>query len=102
LQGLMSLAADHVTIALADTLALPPADSAADPPPSLRPPSPLAVQAARAELEAADRALALERRSVLGAPTVQVGIDWGDPSHEETGVLPVAGLSIPLPLFNRN
>jgi cobalt-zinc-cadmium efflux system outer membrane protein len=100
LQGLMNLSADHVTIALADTLALPPADSAADPPPS--PPPPLAVQAARAELEAADRALALERRSVLGAPTVQVGIDWGDPSHEETGVLPVAGVSIPLPLFNRN
>ncbi|MBX6332374.1 MAG: TolC family protein, partial [Gemmatimonadaceae bacterium] len=66
------------------------------------PPPPRAVQAARAELEAAERSLALERRSVLSAPTVQVGIEWGDPAHEETGLLPVAGLSLPLPLFNRN
>src|SRR5207244_12505823 len=80
----------------------PPADSLAPPPDSL--PSlgaePLPVAAAAASLRSEQRALTLAHRSVFAAPSLQVGVENGDPT--QGGALPTIGLSLPLPLFNWN
>lgn len=61
------------------------------------------VAAAEATLQAAELAVTRERRSIFGAPSVQLGVEWGDPGFEPPGrPLPLVGVSIPLPLLNRN
>jgi cobalt-zinc-cadmium efflux system outer membrane protein len=61
------------------------------------------VAAAEATLQAAELALTRERRSIFGAPSVQVGVEWGDPGFDPPGqLLPTVGVSIPLPLLDRN
>ena len=90
----MGLPADAATIALADSLA---------PPPDSLPGAggaPLPVAAAAASLAAEERAVTLAHRNVLPAPGLQVGFDNGDPS--QAGLLPTVGVSLALPLFNRN
>ena len=91
----MGLPAKEVTITLADSLA-PPVDSA--------PPTggePLPVAAATASLRSAERALSLAHRSVFATPSLQAGVEHGDPTGPG-GSLPTVGLSLPLPLFNWN
>ena len=91
----MGLPAEDVTIALADSLA---------PPPDTMPPAtgePLPVAAAAASLRSSERALTLAHRSVFAAPSLQVGFDNNDPGGQR-GLLPIVGLSLPLPLFNWN
>ena len=95
----MGLPAEDVTITLADSLVPPPS-----PPPDTMPPAagePLRVAAAAASLRSSERALALARRSVFAAPSLQVGFDTDDPGGQR-GLLPTVGLSLPLPLFNWN
>jgi cobalt-zinc-cadmium efflux system outer membrane protein len=96
LQAVMGLAADRVTISLADSLVAPAtlADTAGG--------VTLRVAAADAAAQAQDRALALARRSVLAAPSLTVGVEGGDPAGTERGPLAVVGVALPLPLFNRN
>jgi cobalt-zinc-cadmium efflux system outer membrane protein len=91
----MGLPAEEVTITLADSLASPPD--------SLAPPAgePLPVAAAAASLRSSERALTFAHRSVFAAPSLQVGFDNNDPGGQR-GLLPVVGLSLPLPLFSRN
>ena len=60
------------------------------------------VAAAEASLRAADLTLALQKRSVFSLPSLTFGAEWGDPSGAEPGLLPIVGLAVPLPLFNRN
>jgi cobalt-zinc-cadmium efflux system outer membrane protein len=96
LQAVMGLAADRVTIAPADSLAL-----AAEPPAGPQG-VPLLVAAAEASLQAGERALAFARRSVFAAPSLTVGAEGNDPSGGEAGPLAVIALAFPLPLFNRN
>src|SRR2546425_2609874 len=93
----MGLPAEEPTISLADSLAPPPADSAVS-----GTAEPLPVAAAAASLRSAERALTLAHRSVFGAPSLQLGVENGDPTGSEPGVLPTVGLSLPLPLFNWN
>jgi cobalt-zinc-cadmium efflux system outer membrane protein len=94
LQIQMGLPAESTTITLADSLA-PPGDGE---PPQGR--ALLPIAAAEAALRSADRSLAFSRRSRF-APSLELGFDTGDPSsltpHE---LLPVVGVSLPLPLFN--
>ena len=107
LQSLMGLSADSVAIVLTDSLR--PAGGAAD---TLlatfagaalpRAPIPPSVRSAEASLQAAELAIVRERRSVLGLPAVTVGVEHGDPSGDEKGLLPVVGIALPLPLLNRN
>lgn len=125
-QTLMGVPADSATLILVDSLRLPVreaapptgVDSAAVPPSS--PPEYLAgalltsgapsvssmmpsIAAAEASLTAAELAVARERRSVLGAPSVQMGVERGDPAEDPPNkLLPTIGIAIPLPLFNRN
>jgi cobalt-zinc-cadmium efflux system outer membrane protein len=91
----MGLPAEDVTIVLADSLVSPP-DSV--PPPAGEP---LPVAAAAASLRSSERALTFAHRSVFAAPSLQVGFDNNDPGGQR-GLLPVVGLSLPLPLFSRN
>jgi cobalt-zinc-cadmium efflux system outer membrane protein len=61
------------------------------------------VAAAEASLTSAELAIVRERRSVFGAPSLQLGMEWGDPSEDPPNKkLPLVGVSVPLPLFNRN
>ena len=60
------------------------------------------VVAAQANVDAAELGIALQQRSVFVMPSLNVGVEWGDPGGGEPGYLPLIGLSIPLPLFNRN
>jgi cobalt-zinc-cadmium efflux system outer membrane protein len=60
------------------------------------------VVAAQANVDAAELGVSLQQRSAFVMPSLNVGVEWGDPSGSEPGYLPLFGLSIPLPLFNRN
>jgi cobalt-zinc-cadmium efflux system outer membrane protein len=107
LQTLMGLSADSVAIVLADSLR--PASGVTDTllatfggPVLPHAPVPPSVRSAEASLRAAELAVVRERRSVLGLPAVTVGLEHGDPSGDEKGVLPVVGIVVPLPLLDRN
>ncbi|HKV52151.1 MAG TPA: TolC family protein [Gemmatimonadaceae bacterium] len=99
LQRLMGISADTLAIALTDSLEIPsvnppdPADSGA---------APFAIAAARADLDAAQRSYVFERRNVFLAPSFQAGIEGGDPTGQERGALPLFGVTLPLPLFDRH
>ena len=71
----MGLPGDEVSIALADSLAPPPAEGGTAPAAV-----PLPVAAATANLRSAERALALAHRSVFAASSVQLGVERGDPA----------------------
>src|SRR6184192_2980576 len=92
----MGLPADTPGITLADSL-VPPPDSAPD-----DAGEPLRVAAAAASLSSEQRALTLAHRSLMPAPSVQVGIERSDPAEPSGTLLPTVGLSLALPLFNRN
>ncbi len=60
-----------------------------------------AEQAARAAVEASVLDLAAARRGRFAGINLLTGVEFGDPGGGETGLLPVLGISVPLPLFNR-
>ena len=110
-QALMGLPADSVAIVLTDSLAYPPASGV------LPAPGPDAlgsgivavldgtpfVAAAEASVQAAELAVSREHRLVWGVPSLQVGVDWGDPANDPPNkLLPMVGVAIPLPLLDRN
>ena len=129
-QTLMGIPADSATIVLVDSLRLAPGESqrmlreldsasvvVAAPPtmpaapsalPSAAPPASVvgaspSVAAAEATLQAAELAVTRERRGVFGVPSLQAGMEWGDPAMDNRNEpLPTFGVSIPLPLFDRN
>src|SRR5438034_313358 len=92
----MGLAAEAQTIRPVDSLVPPPDSAPGDPG------EPLRVAAAAAALRSEDRSLALAHRSVIPAPSLQLGVERGDPADPAQGVLPTVGLALALPLFNRN
>ena len=61
-----------------------------------------AVTAAEANLQAAELGVSLQQKSAIVLPSLNVGVEFGDPLGGEPGLLPLIGLSVPLPLFNRN
>jgi outer membrane protein TolC len=126
-QMLMGLPADSVAIVLTDSLVLTSPDILIErwtldsggmvismPPAVTTPAAPSGAGAARpravgptarvAAAEAAFRAselgVALQRRNVFALPSLNVGIEWLDPG--QPGYLPLFGLVLPIPLFNRN
>jgi len=94
LQTVMGFDSGHVVINPVDSLTLPPTttDSLAA--------RDLPIAAAEQSVTAAELALRAERRSTFTPFSIQAGVEHGDPS--EPGVLPTFGVSIPLPLLNRN
>lgn len=98
LQVLMGLSAERVEIALADSLeqltALTPAPATAFPA------IPTRLAAAQAEVASQQATLSETRRGRLPAPAVRAGVEWGDSS--QPGTLPIFGVSVPIPLWNRS
>jgi cobalt-zinc-cadmium efflux system outer membrane protein len=96
LQRIMGLAAERVSIALADTLGLPGADTTG---PAR---ATLLVAAAEASARSAEAAFAFARRSIFATPSLMLGFDSHDPTGAETGLLPTFGVTLTLPLLNWN
>ena len=96
LQILIGHSATEPTVVLTDSLAAP-ADSIV-----ARNGQPLPIAAAEAALQSASLAVRLQRRTLFAATSLTAGFEVHDPTGGERGVLPVFGLSIPFPLFNRN
>lgn len=104
LQLVMGLPGDAVTVEPSDSLTMP---LVRDRRPSAggvggATATPLLVAAAQSDVVAAEQALAFERRRFLAGAALSVGWDTRDPTGAERGVLPTVGISLPLPLFNRN
>jgi cobalt-zinc-cadmium efflux system outer membrane protein len=98
IQTLMGIPADSASIVLSDSLVLTPLDTVVVAPFGTG--QTPGVAAAAASLQAAEMAVALQKRSVFSLPSLNVGVEWGDPG--QTGFLPLIGLAVPLPVFNRN
>ena len=92
----MGLPGDTPGITLADSLVPPPDSAPGDPG------EPLRVAAAAASLSSEQRALTLAHRSLMPAPSLQVGIERSDPAEPSGTLLPTVGLSLALPFFNWN
>ncbi len=99
LQRIMGVSADTVQFVLADTMGL----TARTPvvPPDVTTGVPLAVAAADLDVRAAEALARLERRRSVGAPSLTLGVEAVNPGGPG-GPLPLVGVSLPLPLFNRN
>lgn len=106
LQTALGFPAAQVTVALADSLAIPPADSlarlASAPGPAAPSGIPLSVAAAEQDVNSAEQSLSLERRGIWSGLALQAGVENHDPTGTENGLLPTFGLSIPLPFFSQN
>jgi outer membrane protein, heavy metal efflux system len=97
LQVAMGVPSDRVSITVEDSLPLP--SEVAD---TSRMGAPLAIAAAEASLKSAELATRAQRRSLFSPFSITAGIETGDPSGSEPGVLPTVGLSIPLPFLSQN
>jgi outer membrane protein, heavy metal efflux system len=98
LQSVLGLPSDHPAVVLTDTLAMPGDQAVAVQGPNGA--EPLPVAAAAAAVQSNESALTFARRSVLAQPSIQAGLEGGDP--EQPYLLPTVGLSLPLPLFNHD
>ncbi|MCE9600830.1 MAG: TolC family protein [Gemmatimonadetes bacterium] len=96
LQVLVGVAAESSTVTLSDPLE--PLPDAALP---VGTGVPLLVDAAAASLTASEYALRQQKRGTWLWPTLTAGFETHDPGGA-TGALPVVGLSLPLPLLDRN
>jgi len=79
-----------------------PTDSLVAPPEAATPGQTLPVAAAGLSVESATLAARLQHRSLFAFPSLSVGVEYGDPTHSEPGILPTFGVGIALPLFDRN
>jgi cobalt-zinc-cadmium efflux system outer membrane protein len=101
LQALMGIPSAHPTIVPADSLESLPALALATSGEGAAA-VPLSVAAAQANVQARTASVAMERANRWAAPSVMGGVEWHDPSGSEPGYLPTFGLSIPIPLWDRN
>jgi len=92
LQAVLGMTDQRLAIAVTDSLTMP-ADAAT-------PGTTLSETAASLAYESATLAARLQRRSIWSSPSLSFGFDTGDP--DQTGLLPVFGIGIGLPLFDRN
>ncbi|MFL5561476.1 MAG: TolC family protein [Gemmatimonadaceae bacterium] len=90
---------DSIEAVPSDSLTLPPAPGPAT---GSGIGEPLGIAAAAAGLQSATLGLTAERRAAWGVPSLLAGIETRDPSGSEPGILPVVGVALPLPLFDRN
>lgn len=92
LQAVLGIPGDGVAILPTDSLTMPPEAGA--------PGTTLSETAAGASVASAALAARVQRRSLWSSPSVSLGFDIGDP--DMPGLLPVFGIGIGLPLFDRN
>ena len=100
LQTLIGLSADSAAISVTDSLSLDATDVARATTLPNGSGTSLLLGAASKDVTAAASRVLSERRKRLGAPSLSLGFEAGDPDN--SGPLATAGISIPLPLFNRN
>jgi len=100
LQIVMGLAADRVAIVPVDSLTAPPLPDTALYAGLPQTVAPLQVAAAQATVEATRLMARLQRRSIFSTPSITAGFEQGDP--DTPGLLPTFGVSLPIPLLNRN
>jgi len=95
LQAAMGILNPAAMIAPADTLAVP--DSAA----MAAAGTPLQIASALELVNSAESNLKAQKRSLFGSPALMGGVETRDP---DTGneLLPTFGITLPIPLFNRN
>ncbi len=95
-QSTMGITSSAIEIALADSLdpgTLSTIDSSG---------TPLLVAAAQSAVRAAELTVSLERGRLFTPPSLSLGFERDEPGGSGNRVLPLVGLSLPLPLFNRN
>lgn len=97
LQRVMGIATEQVAVVPSDSLVLPSSDGDGASA-GVR----LQIAAAREALAAAEYTLRLQRRSLFLLPSVTAGVEARDPTGSERGLLPTVGLTLPLPLLDRN
>jgi len=97
LQTVMGLSADSVRLVIVDSLGVPMRGDA-----MIEAGTPLTVAAAQAGLEATEMIARLERRNRWAPPNLSLGYDTHDPGGTGSKILPTFGLSLPIPLLNRN
>ena len=102
LQALMGIPSAHPTLVPADSLASLPALAPAVPGSAEGAAVPLRTAAAQADVQARTASVAVERANRFAAPSVTAGVEWHDPTGDEKGYLPTFGISIPVPLWDRN
>ena len=102
LQALMGIPSAHPTIILADSLASLPALAPAVPASVDGGALALRAAAAQTDVQARTASIAVERANRWAAPSVTAGVEWHDPTGGEKGYLPTFGISIPIPLWDRN
>jgi cobalt-zinc-cadmium efflux system outer membrane protein len=96
LQAVVGMAFDQVGVALTDSLTAPPNDGA-----GAVAGTPLLIAAAEATLTAADFNRRVQHRSIWTLPSIEGGVEFGEPGGSRS-LLPTVGLSVPLPFLNRN
>lgn len=96
LQAILGLPTDRVVVALADSLTEPPAVGDIS-----QAGGTLPVAAAEASLQSTLLSAKLQRRALWTGAGITFGVETGDP---DTGsqLLPVIGISLPLPFLDRN
>jgi cobalt-zinc-cadmium efflux system outer membrane protein len=95
LSDLATVTALAQPITLADSLTLPDTTAV-----DVAIGNPLQIAASMQSLNAAQLGLRAERRSVFGSPSLMAGVETHD--KDQPGMLPTFGISIPIPLLNRN
>ncbi|WP_411279148.1 TolC family protein [Gemmatimonas sp.] len=102
-QLLMGISPESLLIALADSIEWTPSrlSDARRMPRVTGAGQAVSVAAATLDVRAAAEQERLERRRRLGSPAITVGVEAINPGGPG-GLLPLVGLSLPLPLFNRN
>lgn len=98
LQTVLGMPATAPVVTLSDSLAAPPNEG-------LFPASgqqPLRVAAAEATLASAEFNRRVQQRSVWTLPSIEGGVEFGEPAESKRTLLPTFGLSFPLPFLNRN
>ncbi len=99
LQTVLGMPTSGIVVTLADSLAAPPNDGSGADGPTL----PLRVAAAEASLTAAEFSRRVQHRSVWMLPSIEGGVEFGDPAERSSRtLLPTFGFSFPLPFLNRN
>ncbi|MEO8192204.1 MAG: TolC family protein [Gemmatimonadales bacterium] len=97
LQAAMGAITSAPVITLADSLYLPDSGRYS----SLRG-TPLPIAAGLESVVSAENRLLAERRSVFGSPALMGGIETRDPGGTGNELLPTFGVTLPIPLLNRN
>lgn len=97
LQAAMGTIAASPYVALADSLFLPDTTDIA-----VSSGSPLQIAAGLESVISAERGVQVERRTVFGSPAFMGGIETRDPGGTGNQILPTFGVTLPIPLLNRN